>query len=643
MQDQVALPYGAWRSPITAEEIVKGSVRLGQLVVDGEVLYWTELRPSEKGRTTIMRRDAGGDIREVLPPGFSTRSKVHEYGGSSYCVDAGDLWFCSDSDQRIYHLPGDGAASAISPEGPFRYAELLVDRPRRRLLCVREDHSGNGEPANDIVAVGFDGTVEVLAAGADFYAAPRLASNGSCVAWVQWHHPNMPWDETELMVADVAESGGLSELRCLAGGSGGEAIFQPEFGPDGTLFFISDRSGWWNIYRTDGENEECVYAVDAEFGLPHWIFGMRTYDFSAEDRIVVAFCLDGISKLAEIDVTSKAVRTIPVPHIDIAGVRNRAGRVCYIGGAMRAPPAVVEVELENGAVEIVQRSQENVADAGTVSVAQPLIFKTADGEFAHGFFYPPVNSAYSDPEDELPPLIVKSHGGPTGQTTCGYEPKIQFWTSRGFAVLDVNYRGSTGFGRRYRRLLDGNWGVADVEDCVAGARMLVDQQLVDGNRMAITGGSAGGYTTLCALTFADSFKAGASHYGIGDLEALARDTHKFESCYLDRLIGKWPEEKAVYVERSPINHAAQLSCPVIFFQGSEDKVVPPNQAEAMVSVLRDKGIPVAYVSFEGEGHGFRQAANIRRALEGELSFYGQVFGFVPADDIEPIGIENLGN
>jgi dipeptidyl aminopeptidase/acylaminoacyl peptidase len=639
MQEPVTAPYGSWRSPITAEEIVKGSVRLGQIVVDGADTYWSELRPSEGGRSIIVRRCADETVEDVLASGYSVRTKVHEYGGAAFLVDAGDVWFCNDIDQRIYAVVRDGKPEPLSPEGSYRYADLLVDRRRERLICVREDHSGSGEPENALVAVGFDGKVVVLSRGADFYAAPRLSPNGEDMAWVQWHHPNMPWDETELMLSSVDEAGCLTEVMCVTGED--EAVLQPEFGPDGSLFYVSDRSGWWNLYRLGPECDACVYAIDAEFGFPHWIFGMRTYGFSAPDRIVTAFLLDGISKLAEIDLSNGTMRTIPVPHVDIGGLHAGDGCVCYIGGSMRAPPAVVQVNLENGSVVTIRRSQEAVTDAGVVSIAQPVVFKTADDEVAHGFFYPPINDGFSPVEDERPPLIVKSHGGPTGQTGCSYEAKIQYWTSRGFAVLDVNYRGSTGFGRYYRRLLDGKWGIADMEDCIAGARMLIEQDLVDGARMTITGGSAGGYTTLCALTFADDFKAGASHYGIGDLEALARDTHKFESRYLDRLVGRWPEDQALYVERSPIHHTDGLSCPVIFFQGLDDKVVPPNQAEAMVEALREKGIPVAYIPFEGEGHGFRQAENIRGALESELSFYGQVFGFDPADELEPVEIVNL--
>lgn len=639
MLKPTSAPFGTWLSPIGAADIARNSIRLGQIMLDMGDIYWSELRSSEGGRTAIMRRDGGGGLTEVLPSGFSARSKVHEYGGGAFCIVRGRLWFCNDADQRIYVMDIGGEATPITADGPYRYADLIIDCERSRLLCVREDHTAEGEPINAIVAVGFDGRVEILADDADFYAAPRLSPNGDDIAWIQWHHPNMPWDEAELMLACLDDQGRAIDPVRITGE--GEAAFQPEFGPDGCLYCVSDRNGWWNLYRVTEGGMNCVYAIEAEFGLPHWVFGMRTYDFSGAGRIVVSFLLDGISKLAEIDILSGDVRTIPVPHIEIGGVRARDGRVFYIGGGMRTSSAVVEVNLENGSTFVIRPSQNSIPDSGSISVAQPVVFKTKDNETAHGFFYPPMNASFEAPSGDLPPLIVKSHGGPTGQTGCAYEPKIQFWTTRGFAVLDVNYRGSTGFGRRYRQLLDGKWGVADMEDCVAGALMLVDQGLVDGERMAITGGSAGGYTTLCALTFSDVFKAGASHYGIGDLEALASDTHKFESHYLNRLVGNWPAECKTYAARSPIQHTNRLSCPVIFFQGLEDKVVPPNQAEDMVAVLRKKGIPVAYLPFVGEGHGFRQSANIRRALEGELSFYGQVFGFVPEGDIEQVEIENL--
>ncbi len=642
VMDEVRIaPHGSWESPITAAEIVEGSIRLGQIAIDGEALYWSELRPAEQGRTTIMRRGPEGVAEEVLPAPFNARSRVHEYGGGAFCVGADEVWFSNDADQRIHRLIAGETPRPVTPEGSNRYADLVLDPARPRCVAVRESHDVGDEPVNELVAVGFDGSIEVLAAGADFYASPRFSPDGDQFAWIEWNHPNMPWDGTTLQRARVDGAGGLGDVDAVAGGPD-VAVFQPEFDPSGNLYFSADLDGWWNLYCcVDDGAPVSVHAVMAEFGLPHWVFGMRCYDFSSPGQIVAAFIVDGISKLAEIDLDNRAMRTIPVPHIDISGLRAQAGRAYYIGASVRAPAAVVSVELDSGQVEVIRPSADLAIEPGTVSVGQPVEFETAEGAKAHGFYYPPVNARHAGPAGELPPLIVMSHGGPTGQTSCSYDLKTQFWTSRGFAILDVNYRGSTGFGRDYRRLLDGGWGVVDVEDCVHGARMLVLQGLVDGDRMAITGGSAGGYTTLCALTFFDVFKAGASHYGIGDLEALARDTHKFESRYLDRLVGAWPAEAKLYRSRSPIHHTDRLSCPVIFFQGLDDKVVPPNQAEAMIAALREKGIPVAYVPFTGEGHGFRRAANIKRALEGELYFYGRVFGFDPADDLAPVEIENM--
>ena len=644
-EPQVA-PYGAWVSPITAERIVEGSIGLGQIALDGDDTYWIELRPAEKGRTAIVRRDAAGEIADVIAPEFSARTRAHEYGGGAFAVDNGTVWFCNDSDQRIYVRESGGKPQALTPEGPYRFADLIVDRAHSRLVAVREDHTPPAEnekhePANELVAVGFHGTVEVLASGADFYAAPRLSPDGGRLAWIQWNHPNMPWDGTELMIVGLDGTGGVVDPGRVAGGAD-ESIFQPEFAPTGELYFASDRSGWWNLYRLDGEGEaDAVFPLEAEFGLPHWVFGMATYGFSAAGRIVTTFGVDGVAKLAEIDVGTGALRTIPVPYIDIAGLKARPGGAVFVGAGLRAAAALVAVDLAHGRTEVLRRSTEIALDAADISIAQPMDFPTEDGLTAHAFFYPPRNAVFEGPEGALPPLIVKSHGGPTGQTSCAFSLRIQYWTSRGFAVLDVNYGGSTGFGRDYRRRLDGKWGVVDVDDCVNGAKCLVAQGLVDGARVAITGGSAGGYTTLSALAFRDAFRAGASHYGIGDLGALARDTHKFESRYLDRLVGRWPQDEAVYKARSPIEHVDGLSCPVIFFQGMDDKVVPPSQAEEMVAALKAKGIPVAYVPFEGEGHGFRQAANIKRALEGELYFYGRVFGFEPAEAIDPVEIENL--
>lgn len=633
-------PFGSWRSPITADSIVGGNVGLGQIALDGETVYWTESRPTEGGRVALVRRNADGAVQDVLAAPYSVRTRVHEYGGGAFAVSGGTIWFSNDKDQRIYRMDDGGAPEAITPAGSCRYADFIVDSHHNRLLAVCEDHAGPDEPANSIVAIAEDGTVQVLTDGSDFYAAPRPSPDGGHLLWLSWDHPNMPWDGCVLTRATLNGAGAVAETETLAGGPE-EALFQPEWSPDGDVYFVSDRSGWWNLYRWADDGTQPVSPMQAEMGLPQWVFNMRTYGFGEIGRIYAIRTANGLAELTAISVEEGTVDVIPTEYVEMHGLAADARQAVFVGSAVADIPVVAGLDAADHSVVELQRSAAAKPDPAVISVAQPVTFDSADGRQAHAFYYPPKNDEFSGLDEALPPLIVKSHGGPTGQSGCGFNLKIQYWTSRGFAVLDVNYGGSTGYGRSYRRALDGAWGVVDVEDCVAGARWLVAQGLADPDRLAITGGSAGGYTTLCALTFHDVFSAGASHYGIGDLEALARDTHKFESRYLDRLIGKWPDDRVVYEARSPLHHAAGLNCPVIFFQGSEDKVVPPNQAEGMVAALRDKGIPVAYVAFDGEGHGFRQAANIRRALEGELAFYGRVFGFEPADRIAPLDIDNL--
>ena len=641
MPEKSIAPYGEWRSSITADMIVGETVGLGQVSCDEDDLYWTELRPSEKGRTVLRRRDAAGAVTDLTPADFNVRSRAHEYGGGSYTVSAGVVFFCNATDQRLYRQVPDAAPEPLTAEGPWRYADMRVDTARQRVISVREDHAeGLDEPANTLVAIGFDGAVTVLAKGADFYAAPRLSPDGARLAWLTWDHPDMPWDGCRLWVADIAADGSLANPRNIAGGHG-EAVFQPEWSPDGVLHFVSDPDGWWNLYRWDGTMAEPVCPMEAEFGLPQWVFGMTTYGFDGAGGIVATYAEGGRWRLGRIDRTAGSLTVLETPFCSFGGLKVADGSAFFLAGDPSAPPSLVSLDLSTGGMATVCRSTEAAIDPGQVSAAEAIRFPTEGGEEAHGFFYPPANAGFAAPEGALPPLIVKSHGGPTGQTGDSLNLKIQYWTSRGFAVLDVNYRGSTGYGRAYREKLRGGWGVADVDDCVAGAEYLVAQGRADGDRLVITGGSAGGYTTLCALTFRDTFKAGASHYGIGDLSALATDTHKFESRYLDRLVGPWPEAETLYRARSPIHFADRLDCPVIFFQGLDDKVVPPNQAEAMVAVLREKGTPVAYCPFEGEGHGFRQAVNMKRALDGELYFYGRIFGFTPADAIEPVAIENL--
>lgn len=460
------------------------------------------------------------------------------------------------------------------------------------------------------------------------------------LAWLTWNHPNMPWDGTELWQAEVEPDGSLSAAKRIAGGES-ESIFQPQWSPDGRLYFCSDRSGWWNLYRLEKGEIVAVTKLDAEFGVPQWAFGLSSYAFASAQRIVGIYYVRGLARLAIIDADSLELETLDLGYTDLGWVRGATGQVVFRAGSPTTPAAIVRLDLESRKTENLRQSNSLRIDSGYLSVPEAIEFPTTDGLTAHGFYYPPKNRDYSAPENERPPLLVKSHGGPTSAAATALSLHIQYWTSRGIAVLDVNYGGSSGYGREYRERLKGTWGIVDVDDCANGAKYLVNRGEVDPERLMITGGSAGGYTTLCALTFRDTFKAGASHYGVSDAEALTKETHKFESRYLDKLFGPYPERRDIYYDRSPINFTERLACPVIFFQGLEDRVVPPNQAELMVTALKEKGVPVAYVAFPGEQHGFRQAQNIKRSLEGELYFYSQVFGFELADPVEPMEISNL--
>jgi dipeptidyl aminopeptidase/acylaminoacyl peptidase len=476
--------------------------------------------------------------------------------------------------------------------------------------------------------------------GNDFYASPRISPDGSRLAWLTWNHPDMPWDGTELWVGAFQADGTVGDSILVAGGQD-ESIFQPEWSPDGVLYFVSDRTGWWNLYRWQGEQSEPLVEMEAEFGLPQWVFGMSTYAFESPQRIFCTYTGQGIWHLASVDTGTGQLTPVNCPYTSISGLRARDGQVVFAGGSATQLPAIVRYDVRTGRYQELARSGEATIDAGYISVPESIEFATEHGDSAFAFFYPPRNQDYVGLAGERPPLMVISHGGPTGATSNTLNLTIQYWTSRGFAVLDVNYGGSTGYGRAYRERLKGRWGVVDVDDCVNGARYLVKHGLADDERMIIRGGSAGGYTTLAALTFRDVFAAGASYYGVSDLEMLARETHKFESRYLDRLVGPYPEQREIYLERSPLHCAERLSCPLIFFQGLEDEIVPPNQAEMMVAILRRKGYPVAYVPFEGEQHGFRRAENIKRALDAELYFYSMIFDIELPEPIDPIEIENL--
>ncbi|HYN85240.1 MAG TPA: S9 family peptidase [Pyrinomonadaceae bacterium] len=648
MSQQTA-PYGSWKSPITSDLIVGGSVALGQVALDGGDTYWVEGRPTEGGRNCVVRRAADGRTEDLTPREFNARTRVHEYGGGDYAVSNGTLYFTNFTDQRVYRqtLDPSSARSApepVTPDAALRFADFSVDRRRGVVYAVREDHTEGGEPLNTVVRFRADGDEEggqVVVSGNDFYAAPRLSPDGRRLAWLAWNHPNMPWDGCELWVGELDEGGSVVSKRLVAGGPE-ESIVQPEWSPAGVLHFVSDRTGWWNLYRLDAGGEaRHLHAREAEFGIPLWVFGASLYGFISEEKILCACVERGQSRLAVLDAATGALEQVESPYTDVTSVKVAGGRAAFRAGTPTERSAVVELNLDTRETRVLKRSSEAAVDAGYVSVPRAVEYPTEGGLTAHAFYYAPRNKDFAAPEGERPPLVVKCHGGPTSMTTTTLRLEIQFWTSRGIAVLDVNYGGSTGYGREYRMRLNDRWGIVDVDDCVNGARHLVERGLADGARCAITGGSAGGFTVLNALTFRDLFRAGASHYGVSDLGALVRDTHKVESRYLERLVGPYPAREDIYRERSSINFTERLSCPVIFFQGLEDKVVPPNQAETMVEALRRKGLPVAYVAFEGEQHGFRRAENIKRALDGELYFYSRVFGFDLADAVEPVEIENL--
>jgi len=639
MSEAKVASYGSWVSPISADLVVGGGVKLSQVTLLGGHLYWVESRPEEAGRCVLMRRTREGRIEDITPDPFSVRSRVHEYGGGAYLVGEEFVVFSNDSDQRLYRQEFGGEPVALTPEGPYRYADGVLDATRGRVISICEDHSeGLAEPVNSIVSVDLNsGQVSTLETGYDFYASPRIGPSDSQLAWLCWNHPNMPWDGTELRISEFDNEGGLEGPELVAGGAE-ESIFQPLWSPGGVLYFVSDRTGWWNLYRKTGRDIEPLLEMDAEFGLPQWVFGMSTYACPSENRLVCAFTMNGEWQLGLLD--SNGLHKIKIPHTQVSSVSGVGSEIAFLGGSPSQSGAVTLYHTDTDTWESVRSSGCTDVPEGYFSLPEPIWFPTQKGRKAHGFFYVPQNPCYRAESDEKPPLLVLSHGGQTGATSSEFSLNIQYWTSRGFAVLDVNYGGSTGFGKPYRARLDGQWGVVDVDDCANGAKYLVDAERVDGRKLAIKGGSAGGFTTLAVLTFRDLFCAGASYYGISDLEALANETHKFESRYTDRLVGRLPEDLNIYRTRSPIHHVEALSVPVIFFQGSEDRVVPPNQAERMLGALSEKGIPVAYVLFEGEQHGFRRAENMKRALEAELYFYSKVLGFELVEPIAPVHIVN---
>jgi len=643
----IAAPYGSWPSPITTDLVAsEGGVSFGYLDIDEHGVYWTESRPQENGRSALMFRPHGGEPIDVVPPDFNVRTRVHEYGGGAWFRHRSVVFCSSFDDSRLYRIEAAGSEpQPITPEPPdphaFRYADGRVFAGGRLIVCVRETH-GAGEPQNELVVLPSDGSAEpqVIASGRDFYAAPRPSPDGTALAWLAWDHPHMPFEGTDLCVGVLAGDGATSNGRRVAG-SEQESIFQPEWGPDGLLYFVSDRTGWSNLYvERDGE-VHALTSEQAELGYPQWVFDLSRYAFLGDDRVACTFTRSAVDGLEILDLESGKLTSLDLPFSSYSSpaLRSHGTRVVFPAASPTQPSAVIELDTESGERQVLRQSTEMELDERYITVAQAIEFPGTGGQSSHGFYYAPTNPDYEGPKGELPPLVVLVHGGPTAHVTTALDLEIQLFTSRGIAVIDLNYGGSTGYGREYRDRLRGTWGVVDIEDSAAAVRYLAERGDVDPARVQITGGSAGGYTTLMALAVRDEFASGASYFGVADLVTFHADTHKFESHYDDYLVGPWPEAMDLYRERSPVTHADSISDPLLLLQGLDDKVVPPSQSEVIVEALKRRGVPYAYIAFEGEGHGFRKAENIKRAADAHLSFLGQVSGFEPADEIEPIEIE----
>lgn len=628
------LPYGTWPSPLSAQKVAAGARRFGQVQLDQGFVYWVESRPEEGGRSVLVRCGIDGKLEDCVPEDFTVRTRVHEYGGVAYVVKNGLIHCSRGEDGRVYRFRCNESPEPLTPDNGSRYADFCVSEDGETVFCVREVPQKNGEPKNDVVCLS-DGQLLICAEGNDFYAYPRISNTGDKLSWITWCHPNMPWDGTELWVSNW-DGNQVERAQCIAGGAE-ISIFQPTWGEDGELFYVSDETGWWNLHCWDGHQAMHICKKDAEFGLPLWVLGMSTYALLDSNQLLCSYIEKSTGFLARFARNDSEVNEINLPFSEYSSIASDGHTAAFVAGSWDQSSAVIRLNLEDGSYDIIRQNESHIAQE-SISKPQTIMYPSLDGEMVHAFYYPPHHDQVEG-IDENPPLWVKSHGGPTGSTSSTLDLSIQYWTSRGFAVLDVDYRGSTGYGRAYRNALDGQWGVRDVEDCVAGAQFLGREGLVDVARVVIRGGSAGGLTTLGALAFYDTFRAGASYYGVSDLSSLAKITHKFESQYLNRLIGG-DEIERVYRERSPLYAADKISVPVIFFQGTEDPVVPPVQTETMANALRANGVPVACVMFEGEMHGFRKAENIIAALQSEYAFYATIFGLDCSEKLTEISIDN---
>lgn len=632
-------PYGTWASPIDADIIAATGNAWGRFdrpEPTEEGLYWLESRPAE-GRTVLVFQDWNGNARDVVPDGFNVRNSVHEYGGGAYFLHEGVAFCTNFEDQRLYRIDSGAGPKPITPEPPepgsLRYADGAVTPDGRTIFCVHERHE-DGEVVNELVSLPADGSAAptAIAPPHDFFSSPTLSPDGSQLAYLSWDHPNLPFIGTDLWVGDRHVAGGREE-----------SIFQPQWGPDGALYFVSDRSGWWNLYRERNGEVEAVAPVEAELGWMQWVFAPSSYVFLPDGRIACILNRGSRQPLSYLDPQSGVYEESGV-EFDSARfpwLRAHGSKLAWIAASATKPPAVLLLDVESGDLDVVRTSVEIPIDDAYIARAEAIEFPTEDGVPGYAFYYPPTNPEFSGPEGERPPLVVAVHGGPTAQSVAVVEPSFLYLTSRGIGVVDVNYGGSTGYGRAYLDRLKHRWGPVDTADSISCARYLVERGDADADRIAITGGSAGGYTTLYALTFENYFATGASFFGVTDLIAFNDTTHKFESKYDDWLVGPYPEERETFEQRSPVNSTDDLDVPVLLLQGLDDKVVPPSQADLMVEALRRNGVPFAYIAFEGEGHGFRKAENIRRSYEACLTFFARVWGFEPADELPPLEIENL--
>jgi dipeptidyl aminopeptidase/acylaminoacyl peptidase len=617
-------PYGTWPSSLDALTVARAGGRsFTRVQVDGDRVRWAESRPGEGGRVVVVDSELG----DLTPPGSNARTRVHEYGGGAVWYHGDTVFWSEFADSRVYR---DGVPITPEPPAPhaLRYADGVVTPDGAAIVCVRERHADDGVH-NELVRFPADGSAEpeVIHAGHDFYLAPRLDPSGRRLAWIAWDHPNMPWDGTFLYLDGEVVAGGRDE-----------SVIDPRWSPDGVLHWCSDRTGWWNLYR---DGAELTTLTGGEIGVPNWIFGMTRYVFLDDGRIACVVTRRATDSLELLDPGTGELARAGLEWTSYAeALAAGGGRVVFSASSPTRTPTLVAYDVASGREEIMRRSLDVELDPATISVPRAIEFPTRDGGTAHAFYYPPASDTCEGPAGQAPPLRVTCHGGPTAHTTPHLDIEDQYFTQRGIGVVAVNYRGSTGYGREYRRLLNGRWGEIDWQDCVAAARYLAEQGDADPERTWVEGGSAGGYVVLCALTFdPTAFAAGVSYFGVADAEALALHTHKFESRYLDSMIGPYPERADLYRERSPVHFVDQLERPVLLLQGLDDKVVLPAQAEMMVEVLERKGIPYAYIAFEGEGHGFRKEENIVRSIEATLSFVGQVFGFVPADEIAALVLQ----